>query len=157
MSTEWAASSANYGRRMQYLSNCEYLSSTFQTVSTFPVPFKLWVPFQYLSNCESIPFPTIQPGYQYLCSTFQTASSLSIDISLQPFLFWNWEDDIVSPIKLWLFLPLSGPYSSLQWEPLKASPLLYMSCQPLGKWATGPGENPCKSKLQGDFFHWFPP
>ena len=24
MSTEWAASSANYGRRMQYLSNCEY-------------------------------------------------------------------------------------------------------------------------------------
>ena len=33
MSTEWAASSANYGRRMQYLSNCEYLTYLFRLVS----------------------------------------------------------------------------------------------------------------------------
>ena len=33
MSTEWAASSANYGRRMQYLSNCEYITYLFRLVS----------------------------------------------------------------------------------------------------------------------------
>ena len=33
MSTEWAASSANYGRRMQYLSNCEYFTYLFRLVS----------------------------------------------------------------------------------------------------------------------------
>ena len=123
----------------QYLSNSEYLSSTFQTVGAFPVHFK------YLSNCESIPFLTIQPGYQYLCSTFQTVSSLSFYTSLYPFLFWNWECDIVSPIKLWLFPCLD--LILLLSENLSRSHHFYMSCQPLGKWATESVENPCKTKF----------
>ena len=101
--------------------------------------------FKYLSNCESIPFLTIQPGYQYLCSTFQTVSSLSFYTSLYPFLFWNWECDIVSPIKLWLFPCLD--LILLLSENLSRSYHFYMSCQPLGKWATESVENPCKTKL----------
>ena len=91
MSTEWAASSANYGRRMQYLSNCEYLSSTFQTLSTFPVPFKLWVPFQYIS------------------STFQT-------VSQYPFLLYNPGTNISAvPFKLWVAF-LSIPLYTLSYS-----------------------------------------